>query len=40
MGGQLNMSVEFREEEGAGNGNVGVVGLLVIIKPGRLGEIS
>ena len=34
------MSLEFREEEGARDENLGVVGLLMIIKPIRLGEIS
>lgn len=34
------MSLEFREEEGARDENLAVVGLLMIIKPVRLGEIS
>lgn len=37
---QSEMSLEFREQEGGGVENLGVVGLLVIIKPIRLGEIS
>lgn len=40
MRGQSSMSLGFREEEGARNGSVGVVGLWVMIGPMRLGDVS
>lgn len=37
---ESDMSLELREDEGARDENLAVVGLLMIIKPRRLAEIS